>query len=137
MGFKATKKYHLVFDETTDLEGLDVVVRGISTAQLLRIQKLGTGFTAAKLDSGAFEEMVGVLSASIVEWNLEDDDDQPVPTTVEGLMSQDPNVIMSIITAWTSAVGGISAPLGGGSTSGQPSLEASLPMETLSPSLSS
>lgn len=137
MGYKASKKYQLKFDESTGHEGMEVTMRSISTAQLLRIQKLGTGFTAAKLDPEAFEELVGILVASLVDWNLEDDDDQPVPTTVEGALSQDPDVILTIISAWTTAVGGVSAPLGGSSTSGSESLEASLQMEPLSPSLSS
>ena len=136
MGYKA-KKYHLTFDESTGHEGLEVTMRSISTANLLLIQKLGSGFSAAKLDPEAFEKLVEILSDSMIEWNVEDDGDQPVPTTVEGILSQDPDLIMTIISIWTTAAGGIKAPLGGGSTSGSASLEASLQMDTLSPSLSS
>lgn len=136
MGYKA-KKYHLTFDESTGHDGLEATMRSISTANLLLIQKLGSGFNAANLDPEAFEQLVKILSDSMIEWNVEDDDDQPVPTTVEGILSQDPDLIMTIITVWTTAAGGIKAPLGGGSTSGGKSLEESLQMATLSPSPSS
>lgn len=136
MGYKA-KKYHLTFDESTGHEGLEATMRSLSTANLLKIQKLGAGFSSAKLDGEAFEELVEILSSSMIEWNVEDDDDAPVPTTVEGILSQDPDLIMTIITVWTTAAGGIKPPLDGGSTSGPAFPEASLQMETLSPSLSS
>jgi hypothetical protein len=99
----------------------------------------------------------------LVSWNLEDDarecrecaarwfdgagecpkgheadwivvENAPVPATEAGLLEQDPDFVMAIINAWTSAVGDVGDGLGKGSTSGARFPEVSIPMELLSKS---
>ncbi len=135
MGFKVKKKlYKLVFADE-DMQGLEVTMTSVPTGHLLRLQELSSaGSTAVAKDSGTFRELIELLAGAMLSWNLEDDDDQAVPVSVESLLAQDPDFLMEIISAWTIAITGVSAPLDGGSTSGDGSLEASIPMEPLSPS---
>lgn len=133
MGYKAKKKhYRLKFAEDTDMAGLEVTMTSISTGQMLRLQQLSGMGAAATKDPKVFGEMIKIFAGAIESWNLEDDDDTPVPATVAGAMAQDPDFIMAIISAWTMAIVGVSRPLDEPSTSGANALEASMPMETLS-----
>ncbi|TMC47631.1 MAG: hypothetical protein E6J20_19380 [Chloroflexi bacterium] len=135
MGYKAKKKlYKLTFAEDTDMDGLEVTMTSISTGQMLRLQQLSGMGAAATKDPKIFGEMIGIFAGAIKSWNLEDDDDTPVPATVDGAMAQDPDFIMVIISSWCLAIVGVSGPLDGPSTSGANALEASMPMDALSSS---
>lgn len=135
MGFKAKKKlYRLVFDETTDLSGLQVTMTSVSMGTLLRLQEMSARGEEVVKDDVSFRDVVEVFVGAMLSWNLVDDDERPVPVTVDGVLDQDPDFIMEVVTAWTKAISGVPDPLDGRSTSGPAFPEASIPMETLSPS---
>lgn len=140
MGFTPKRKtYRLTFAES-ELSGLVVSAHSVTTGRLLSIQELleasGSSAVNNEVDkvaaSAAFRSMVEMFAEALVDWNLEDDDRQPVPATIDGLLTLESDVVLEIISAWTSAISGVSAPLASGSPSGETSLEASLQMETLS-----
>lgn len=137
MGYKRPGKvYRLVF--TDDLDGLEVKARSMSTGDLLDMAplldlKMSTSPTADEL--GQVRDLLERFAGVLVSWNLEDDDDQPVPADVDGLLAQDLGFVMQVITAWADAVSGVPAPLPQPSPGGEPSLAASIPMETSSASL--
>lgn len=117
---------------------------------------------ADDIDLGALDELFGRFAKVLVSWNLEDDarecngcqkrwfdlgeticfwcgkedwvavEDAPVPATKAGLLDQDPEFVMAIVNAWTSAVGDVGADLGKDSTNGAKFPEVSIPMELLS-----
>lgn len=127
MGYKPKRKiYTLVFDGE-EYEGLEVRIRGLNTGQVMDID-------TARADGGdaAIVTMLQLMAEQLVEWNVEDDDGFPVPTTFEGVRSLDIDFNWAIIDAWQTAAAGVPAPLESGSTSGEPSLVASIPTETLS-----
>lgn len=132
MGFVAKRKtYTLQFEDDEDLKGLEVKLRGLNTGQVLDLD-------AARQDGSddAVRSMLQLMADQLVEWNLEDPDTgEPVPATLEGVRSLDFDLNWKIIDAWQAAVSGVPAPLDDGSNSGDQSLEASIPMETLSSSL--
>jgi len=88
--------------------------------------------------AAALEHSKGLVDAfldHLVEWNIEDATGDPIPATREGMARVSTTLGRHVIKTWWEFVSGeISAPLGSGSSSGAPSLEASLPMEPLSPS---
>jgi hypothetical protein len=148
-GFKRKNKaYRLKFVDS-DLDGLEIVMRSVSTGRILELQEMATVTNAAiaaaqdgtdggtSVDPAMVRKMVEMVAGAMISWNLEDDDDVPVPITVEGLLDQEIDFLMQIVMAWTEAIAGVAAPLEPGSTSGVNALEASLPMETLSSSLAS
>lgn len=135
MGFKAKKKlYRLTFTDDTDMAGLEVTMSSVSMGTLLDLQEMSTRADEVAGDKAEFRKVIEVFVGAMLSWNLEDDDDQPVPVSVDGVLTQDPDFMMGIITAWTKAISGVADPLGAGSTSGAPSPEGSIPMEPVSPS---
>lgn len=139
MGFTHNRTLKLVFDDPS-LEGLEVKTRSVPLKTALRLMHLSS---AAEKGVGQIEEMLDVFAGALVAWNLEDDvlgdDGQPtgekipVPATREGLESQEIDFVMEIVLAWQDALMAVSGPLGKKSSAGARSLEASMPMETLSP----
>jgi hypothetical protein len=139
MGFKVQRKTYKLRFQGTDLDGLVVVARSLTTGQLLELESARLARAeGGKGSEGATQEMVRLLADALVEWNADDENGQPIPPTLEGLLSQDSDFSMAIINAWQEAVVGARAPLSQTSSDGQPSaLEASIPMDVPSESLAS
>lgn len=127
MGYKPKKKIYTLAFEDPGFEGLEVKIRGLNTGQVMDID-------AARGDGGdgAIVTMLQLMAEQLVEWNVEDDDNQPVPTTFEGVRSLDIDFNWAIIDAWQNAAAGVNTPLDSDSTSTELSLVASIPTETLS-----
>lgn len=131
MGYTPKRKtFHLDF-AGTDFEGLTVSVRGLNTGQYLDLWEAKTEAEAG----GETGRVLYLLAEQLLAWNIEDDLGQPVLPTLDGIKSQDLELNLAIVNAWTTAMAGVPAPLEPSSSDGGPSLEASLPMEPLSPSL--
>lgn len=131
MGFVPKRKtYRLVF-EGTEYDGLEVRMRTITTGDYLTVVRVRE---ADEETPELVDDMLRLLAGSLVSWNLEGEDGTPVPATLDGVMAQEFSLVMAILNAWERAVGGVPAPLDSASPSGGPSLEASIPMDTLSES---
>jgi hypothetical protein len=125
MGFKPPRKiYNLDFTDT-DYDGLHVRMRGMTVGE-----QLDTNLDGA-------EAIIATVATLLIDWNIDDEYGEPVPANLEGLRSQDGPVATAIFHALTTAISGVPAPLPEGSHSGEPSLVASIPTETLSESLAS
>ncbi|MFF3511529.1 hypothetical protein [Streptomyces sp. NPDC002573] len=132
MGFKRNPKiYHLKWEDG-EYAGLEVRVRSMSLGQLVASQK-GTGYNGKEGIEGNIE----LFAERIVDWNLETEDGEPVPTTLDAIMGEDDDLIIDIVRRWNEAMAGVPAPLPESSPSGEPSPVASIPMEPLSESLAS
>jgi hypothetical protein len=133
MGFKVQRKTYLLKFQGTDLDGLEVTARSLTTGQQLELEAARIARAAGGADSDAgTERMIRLFSGALQSWNAEDEDTgEPIPTTYEGVLGQDVDFVLAIIRAWNSAMNGVPAPLSETSSGGEPSaLEASIPMET-------
>ncbi|MCX4703860.1 hypothetical protein [Streptomyces sp. NBC_01373] len=103
-----------------------------------RVRRMSFGEWEAILE-GDDDNAVAEFAKRLVSWNLEDDDDQPLPATPEGLRMVDTSLVTALKEAWLQSITGVHAadPLPQSSPSGGPSLVESIPMEALSPSLAS
>lgn len=130
------KRYNLVFADP-DMRGLEVKAKSTSMGEFLEINKLSMQLLESpdmtKQDIATLHELFERFSTVLVSWNLEDEDG-PVATTKDGLLTQDPEFVMEIISAWIDAVNGVDAELGKDSTSTPQFPEVSIPMDTLSTS---
>ena len=136
MGFKL-RTYKLVFDNP-DLEGLEVRLRGLTIGQLARLSYILQSDKLVDPDDGSVrEELYSVLAAGLVSWNIEDDSGQTLPGTTESVSGLPSDLVIDIVSAWEKAVAAVAAPLGPSLNSGKQYPEVSLPMEVLSPNLSS
>lgn len=133
-GFKVPKNlYRLVFEDPA-YHGLEVTATSVSMETMLWVQGLGDRVSDIAKTPEGLRQVVDVLVSAILSWNVEDDDDNPLPVSAEALLAQPVSFVLDIMAAWTAAITGVSGPLGAGSISGPRFPEASIPMETPSPS---
>jgi hypothetical protein len=129
MAFRRKRKVYNLDFEGTEYEGLQVKVRGLTTGEYLEIVSLSAPGTE---DSQETEGMLRMFANHLVSWNLIDDDtDAPVPTTYEGVTSNDFVMNMFIVNAWTEAIASLPEKTEKKLTSGDDSLVESIPTETL------
>ena len=143
MGYKPGRKvYHLKFDEAHELHGLELKVKSIPMHEFADLSALADKAqsptaTAAEAES-QIDTLYNFFLASLVWWNVEDEDDQPVAMTVESLKAHlDFEFVIQVILAWMTEIASVAAPFVASSNSGGTSVAPSLPMETLSPSRAS
>ncbi len=121
----------------TAYEGLEVTVDAASMAVMLSVTEL---FAAASERNNAeaaaaMRELLAAFASVLESWNTEDrKTGDPVPATLDGLLSQDTDFVMAIIGAWLTGTMQADDDLGKGSPSGATSEEERIPMEPLSPS---
>jgi hypothetical protein len=132
MGFKPPRKIYTLDFTGTDYDGAHVRMRGTSLAEQLHIEDL-----RASDDPNSGRELFEFMAGLLIDWNIEDDNEQPVPATLDGFRTQPLGFTFAIMNALQAAASGVPAPLPEGLPSGEPSLVASIPTETLSESLAS
>lgn len=128
MGFKASVRVLNLLFENPELEGLEVRARSLSMGRVLEVAKLRDMVKGEGGEEGALIELFKVFEQALVSWNLEGDDG-PVAMTVDGLLSLDMSLALMIVMTWFDSITAVGEALGKGSTSGSPTLEASMPME--------
>lgn len=131
-GFVARRKYSLNFDEVEDLEGLRVKVRSTTVGVMQDV------LDTARDEGQGVDEMLEHFVGCLIEWNLTDDDGEPVPHDPAAIKAKvDREYLIEILRAWQRAVVGVQAPLRRRSPSGGLSPVVSIPMETQSESQAS
>lgn len=133
MGYRHTRRKITVrFEEPNEFAGFEAVLRGKSLAGFLALTGIG------EVDQSSISDQLQDMAHSLISWNLEDEDGNPVPVTPEAVFEQDQELMLALGKGWIDGLGaGVSVPLEQSSTDGPPSLEASLPMAPLSESLAS
>lgn len=130
MGYKRGG-LNLVFKDP-GMEGLEINIRRPSIDDALAVEEL------RQLDRGQWREALGTilkrLAKAIRTWNLEDDDDVPIPPSESALQELDIDFLMALMDGWVSATVTVPDPLERPSPSGESVQELSLPMEILSES---
>lgn len=156
MGFTPKRKrYNLKF-ENEDYAGLKVSMTGSNLGEVLDSMNIGAlmskgdELSREARDAKTPDQQMAIAKKTaevaavtdqfyrnfadhLIEWNVEEPPGTPVPPTFEGVKTQEMGFISDILMAWRTAVQGVEPDLSGPSNSGQPALEASLPMEPLSP----
>lgn len=127
MAFKK-KVYKLTWDEGHPYHGLEIRVKGLSFGDLTLMKGLAGKSQFSEED---LEPILELFADKIVSWNYEDDNDVPVPVSLEAVRELDAGAVVAALLQWQEAVAAIGAPLKKDSPSGETSLEASIPMEDL------
>lgn len=130
------RTYLLDFSDPT-FHGLEVRARGCSLEQAMELQRcinLGGNIGAAGFEADR-RRWFELLAELIIEWNLLDEQDRPVPITPEAIAQEEFTLLSAICVAYLLAVVSVSAPLPQPSSDGPSSLEGfDIPMEPLSES---
>jgi hypothetical protein len=124
MGFRPKRKIYKLDFSGTDYEGLEVSMRGPTVGEELEMESL-------QGQEGAGREVFRLMTGLLVEWNVEDEQG-PVPTTFDGVCTQDSAMITAILNATREAASGVPDPLPSSSLSGEPSLVESVPTAAMS-----
>lgn len=131
MGYTPNRKvFKLRFEG--EYEGLEVKVRSIPLGQFLKfagLLEIDTRNPSSE-DMKELEALFGSFAKVLIEWNLEDEDGAPVPCNSEGLLSQDLDMVLTIILEWSNALSSVARPLHKASNGGKQFPEALIPMET-------
>lgn len=127
MGFQRKRKVYKLDFEGTEWDGLVVKVTGLTTGEYLDFVSLTA---AVDEDDNQTGDLVTMLAEHMVSWNLEEDN-EPVPCTLEGLKANDVGMTMAIVRAWTSALSGVPEETEKKSPAGDSSLLDSIPVESL------
>ncbi len=136
-GYKR-KTYKLKWPEGHDLHGLEVVTKGLSVEATFEMATLAAGLagdSATEVKVGTANKLFAGFADRLVSWNLQEDDDTPVPATLAGVQDQDMSFMIALISTWMDAVSSVDIPLPRGSKPGPATApEATLPTVALSPS---
>lgn len=127
MGFVLDTVHKLVFEEFFDADSgefLEIRCTPLTFQEYVLL-------TSGEMSRDAHAEM---FTAHLLSWNLQnrlpDGDVVDVAATPEGARSQDTAFLLRLMTEWAGQLGSVRGPLGGRSTGGPQSEEASIPMET-------
>lgn len=125
--------YKLIFP---DMDGLEIRVKSIPIGKLKKLMNADLENITEREAVGSADEMFTEFSKALVEWNLDDEDGNPVPPTLEGIEGRDIDFMMKIISIWLETVSGVpkGSPLAPSSNAGLPYPAVSMTTETLSPS---
>jgi hypothetical protein len=129
MGYRPKRQtFKLVFEDGTEFDGLVVRTTSPSLGVLQETMRLagGPGGEGDQIDA-----MIELFAELLLEWNVEDDDGAPVPTTAVGLATLPAPFVMSLIKAWGEQMREsvqVPAPLDEGSTGGSLSGLPSTPL---------
>lgn len=128
MGFRPQPvEYNLDFEEGDELHGLEVKIRSVTVREYNEMMR--NGLKKGEDGLKASDDLLELFVERLVAWNLEDPETgDPVPPTMDGLLSQDRRYIGRMVQAWQIALVGIPAALGKALNSGERSLEESLAM---------
>jgi hypothetical protein len=145
MGYvRERKTFRLEFSDP-ELDGLVVRVRSMSMTGFFDITSLialkdKKPADVTPEDVKSVRKLFEAFAAALVDWNLEETDEgsdevRPVPATLEGIYSQEPDLMFAVIWAWLDVVINMTGEekSSNGHSNGDPELEADLPMEVLSP----
>lgn len=122
MGFVIGRTFELDF-EGTDLGGADGAKVTMRSASIGEINAMG---------EMSLEDECAFIATKIVRWNLETEPGTPLEISAEGVLALEAPMRNLIFGEWMKATKGVTAPLDHRSTDGSRSLEASMPMESLS-----
>ncbi len=115
MGFKPQRRRYRLTFEDPELAGLEVVARSATVGAYQEIATLAdVASPPTAEDVQKINHLYKAFADVLISWNIEDEADQPVPATLEGLLTQDMVLILQIIRAWMEAVASVDLDLGAG-----------------------
>jgi hypothetical protein len=126
------KVLHMTFE---DHEGLDVYVRSVSVKRALRLMRLAGEMDDAKPEQQAqkdVEELFGAFADRVVSWSLVEDDETPVPVSLEALLDWDFDVALAMVLTWIQQATSVTVPTAAPANGTGSPLEASIPMASAS-----
>lgn len=140
MGYKVPRDvFKLIFAQH---DGLEIRITSPSVGEVMSVMKLikYKGIDPQKLSEADIEDFrrpQKIFAKHLISWNLLDDDDEPIPATLEGVESLPRKFFEEITNAWVNNTAGVpkDSPLDSRLADGLLFPEDSIPVEPRLPSL--
>lgn len=97
MGYRPPSTVRKLDFTGTEHEGLEVATRSIPLGALLDVIE-------RVADPDASRDMYALFAGSLEGWNVEDSFGDPVPATLDGLLSLDATFVLELMTAWIASM---------------------------------
>lgn len=136
MGFKPKNKTIVLQFEDEDYAGMEVRMKSISVGKTMELLELANRSKESR-DTKEITELFEDFARNLITWNLENEDDEPIPANLDGVKTLDLDFFMDLLMGWLDGMLSVSGPLGRKSTDG-PSpnrMEVSIPMDIPHPNL--
>lgn len=145
MGFKRKRPTVTLKFADPDYEGFVIEMRRMSIEDSFLFGDLRqwesdvhAGRVAKSVVDKQLLAMHTAVADAVIGWNLEDDQDNPIPVSVAAIRAEDPDFFWTLVRSWIMAMDiGVSADTKAPSSGGKPSEELQIPMEPLSDDLAS
>lgn len=126
-GYKRERRTYVMEFEDPEYEGLEIKVRSLPIRNLQHLLSLNPESDDPKQRAESINQMMCAFAEALVSWNMTDENDDPLPTTLEYIESEDVDFIMTCISQWMKVVSQVddASPLAEGSQPGQAIQEAS------------
>ena len=133
MGYQR-KVLKLVFEDKPELV---VFVRSVNVRRVLRLMQLaatlqGGEFTDMAEAEAVIAELFGAFTDRVQSWTLADDEDKPVPVSLDALLDWDFDDAMLMVLAWLERATSVLVPTAPPADGTGNPLEASIPMASAS-----
>jgi len=104
-GFRLPERTALINFQGTDYDGAEIQIRlSVTFAQFIELRESAQGE-----DQEGMARLFG--QNVLMDWNLEDDDGQPIPADGDGMLAIPLELTNLIVQHWVEAVSGVPAPL--------------------------
>lgn len=102
MGYKRQRKtLSLTFEDEPELK---ILARSCTVRKFLWVLRTADQMKAGVLPQEELEEFVDWFAGRIISWNLEDDDDNPVPVSADYLLDEDIDWTAKVAMGWVSGI---------------------------------
>ena len=128
------KTLHLTFEDKPELE---IYVRSVNVRRALSLMRLADKLTGGEVTDMAEAEKVtnelfGAFADRVISWTLEEDDDTPVPVSLDSLLDWDFDDAIQWVLTWIQKATSVSVPTATPANGTGTGLEASIPMASAS-----
>lgn len=138
MGFQRKRKLYPLDFAGTDLEGLTMIMLGLSVEEYLDLTSLQDTVKASTSEQvQKMRELFDKVAGKIHEWDLVDEAGNEIEPSGAELLSWDFGDAMAAVDAWMTAVGDVADPLERKSSDGNKWVGPPIPMDIPSPNLPS
>ena len=126
MGYQG-RVFKITFE---DSPGLEVVAKSLSLGKILDLAEASAAMSAGVATPEQVKDVVATFVGRVRSWTLADEDDEPLPVTMDALMEWDGAEAIRLAVTWMERAAQIAVPLASGSGAAKPSrsLEDSIPM---------
>jgi hypothetical protein len=106
VGYRPRRTLRKLDFSGTEYDGLEIIMRPVPMSVVYDVAER---CAVAPQDPAAARHVAATFAYALESWNVEDDDGQPVPADLDGLLSQDPQFVFAVIAAWMAAMAGMAA----------------------------